>query len=195
MNPLYNVTNSSDVEQELLRAPDNLTNSNQYTTMNSSNKFFRLQYTWYPIASLLSSVKRPLIIVDGQKEISDNSVAIVSKKHRANTSSVMLPSILNQSVLYESGNLYIAQSTACVRDTGESIGNGLFTKIDLKQDEVIAEFSGVVLSDEEYDARLKDGRTKKGYSIELKKGLRLDCYENAKVCIHLVLIVCIYIYR
>jgi len=176
MNPLYRSTNDPNIDKKLMLAPDNIVNATQYPI---SNTFFRLQYLYSPIL-IVRSVKRSSTIATDQKQTLCDSDG-VSKKPR-------------QSVLYESGNLYVAESTACVRDTGESIGNGLFTKTDLKQDEVIAEFSGVVLNDEEYDARLKDGRTKKGYSIELKKGLRLDCYENAKVCIHLVLIVYIVIY-
>lgn len=47
----------------------------------------------------------------------------------------------------------------------------------------IAEF-GEVLTLEEYNVKVAEGSTKKGYAIEIKKGLFLDCYVNAKVKIH-----------
>lgn len=52
-------------------------------------------------------------------------------------------------------------------------GNGLFTAITIYKDEIISEFKGEVLSDEEAEIRIKNGTDQ--YFMNLLNGSILDC--------------------
>ncbi len=55
-------------------------------------------------------------------------------------------------------------------------GNGLFTAITIYKDEIISEFKGEVLSDEEAEIRVKNGTD--NYFMNLLNGSILDCLNT-----------------
>ncbi len=67
----------------------------------------------------------------------------------------------------ESDYLYVATSQL------PNSGNGLFTAIAIYKDEIISEFKGEVLSDEEAEIRVKNGTDQ--YFMNLLNGSILDC--------------------
>ena len=67
----------------------------------------------------------------------------------------------------ESDYLYVTTSQL------PNSGNGLFTAIAIYKDEIISEFKGEVLSDEEAEIRIKNGTDQ--YFMNLLNGSILDC--------------------
>lgn len=67
----------------------------------------------------------------------------------------------------ESDYLYVTTSQL------PNSGNGLFTAITIYKDEIISEFKGEVLSDEEAEIRMKNGTD--NYFMNLLNGSILDC--------------------
>jgi SET domain-containing protein len=70
----------------------------------------------------------------------------------------------------EEDYLYVATSQL------PNSGNGLFTAIAIYKDEIISEFKGEVLSDEEAEFRIKNG--KDAYFMNLLNGSILDCQNT-----------------
>lgn len=68
--------------------------------------------------------------------------------------------------------VYVAKSTI------EGAGKGLFAKVDIQKGEVIGEYKGEVITDEEYDRRTQEGLG--NYGVDIGDGLILDCGQ--KMC-------------
>ena len=84
--------------------------------------------------------------------------------------------------------LYVQPSTYRAKDPSTelytvTIGDGLFSRILYKKDDIIAKFKGEVIDEAEYNRRKADG--KGGYCILLSADNYLDCYENckSKICL------------
>ena len=70
----------------------------------------------------------------------------------------------------EEDYLYVATSQL------PNSGNGLFTAIAIYKDEIISEFKGEVLSDEDAEIRIKNGAD--NYFMNLHNGSILDCQNT-----------------
>jgi len=84
----------------------------------------------------------------------------------------------NDSLYVTSSNLRIEGERRGVFDV--SIGKGLFTCRPIKANEVIVEFLGEWIDEQQYHSRVEKGCG--GYMISLRKGLYLDCYNFKDIC-------------
>ena len=82
----------------------------------------------------------------------------------------MLETDQNKIQALEEDYLYVATSQL------PNSGNGLFTAIAIYKDEIISEFKGEVLSDEEAEIRIKNGAD--NYFMNLHNGSILDCQNT-----------------
>lgn len=76
--------------------------------------------------------------------------------------------------------LYKAPSFLRTVEGNQKVGLGLFSSVSYSANEKIAVFKGDVITPEQYDARVVEGRG--GYCIQLTQALLLDCFNHRDVC-------------
>lgn len=59
----------------------------------------------------------------------------------------------------------------------KSVGNGLFAKVNLSKNDIVAQFVGEIVTFDEFQRR--DSGENCRYGIEMKKGVVLDCFDAA----------------